>query len=231
MSNRNEKTIFLCGREVIAKSSKGRRLRLKIDGNAKLFVYIPRGVSFNFVSAFISEKSEWIDKTRNRILAERNKFETDAFHTYFKGVKHDVIYCENVDSCAINGTLYIKCKSGADEKTKAKNLELFFKRYVSDYVSRRMPYFEELTGLYPTGFSVRKMKSRWGSCRIDTKKLTFNTALAKVKEEAFDYVILHEIAHLKYPDHGEKFKAFLTRYMPDWRQRKKLLSGVFTNAN
>ena len=55
MRNQKEETVFVCGMEFIVKRSKGRRLRLKIDGNAKLYVYIPRGVSFNFVSAFISE--------------------------------------------------------------------------------------------------------------------------------------------------------------------------------
>ena len=231
MRNQKEETVFVCGMEFIVKRSKGRRLRLKIDGNAKLYVYIPRGVSFNFVSAFISEKSEWIEKTQNRILGELKEYEQDLFHVFFKGEKHNVIYTKNIDSCAINGTLYIKCDPNAGDSAKEKKLEAFFKQYVSEYVFYRLPYFENLTGLYSEGFSVRKMNSRWGSCRIDTKKLTFNTALAKVKEEAFDYVILHETAHLKYPDHGEKFKAFLTRYMPDWRQRKKSLSGVFTNAN
>lgn len=231
MGKKDEKIIIVNGREFIAKSSKGRRLRLKVDGNAKLYVYIPRGVSFNFVSSFVSEKSEWIDKAQKSVLAELDKYKTDLDHTFFKGRKCNLIFTENIDSCEINGTLYVKCKRMASDENKKRKLEIFFKESVCEYVLKRLPFYENLTGLYSKEWEVRKMRSRWGSCRTDSKRLTFNTALAKVDETAFDYVILHEVAHLKYPDHGREFKAFLTRYMPDWRQRKKLLSGVFTNAN
>ena len=84
MGKKDEKIIIVNGREFIAKSSKGRRLRLKVDGNAKLYVYIPRGVSFNFVSSFVSEKSEWIDKAQKSVLAELDKYKTDLDHTFFK---------------------------------------------------------------------------------------------------------------------------------------------------
>jgi len=67
------------------------------------------------------------------------------------------------------------------------------------------------------------MKARWGSALIDTNTILLNTKLIKAPKHCIDYVILHELIHFKYNDHGENFYNMLYSLMPDWEKRKKIL--------
>jgi predicted metal-dependent hydrolase len=72
---------------------------------------------------------------------------------------------------------------------------------------------------------VRKMARRWGSC---TKRgtITLNVDLIKVPRTFIDYVIVHELCHLRVHSHSPAFYRLLTRAMPDWRQRKERLGLI-----
>ena len=88
-------------------------------------------------------------------------------------------------------------------------------------ISPVISYWEVRTGLHPTQWKLRKMKSVWGTCNTKTGVITFNSHLAYKSDEFLSYVILHEMAHLKEASHGEKFKSILDHYMPEWRSIRK----------
>ena len=88
-----------------------------------------------------------------------------------------------------------------------------------------IPKWEEITGLHSSGHDIRDMKSRWGSCNVKTKHLRFSLQLARHESALVEYVVLHELCHIAVPNHGERFKALLDRYMPDWKERRKRLNG------
>lgn len=70
---------------------------------------------------------------------------------------------------------------------------------------------------------IRKMKTLWGSCTPDKCKITLNEYLLKADIRCIQYVILHELTHLIYPNHSKEFYNFLTIQMPDRKERKKEL--------
>ena len=71
--------------------------------------------------------------------------------------------------------------------------------------------------------SIRKMKTLWGSCTPSKSKITLNEYLLKANIRCIQYVVLHELTHLLYPNHNSDFYNFLTVHMPDWKERKKQL--------
>lgn len=87
------------------------------------------------------------------------------------------------------------------------------------------PLFSDLLGGARPAIRVREMKSRWGSCNVKKRVLTFNTRLAEKPREALEYVVLHEYVHFLHPNHGPGFHAEMARLMPDYRHRRKLLAA------
>ena len=77
---------------------------------------------------------------------------------------------------------------------------------------------------YPT-VQFRRMKKRWGSCSSSGKVL-LNTELAKAPVHCIDYVIMHELCHLKVPQHGPEFYKLISKLIPDWERRKERLESV-----
>ena len=81
----------------------------------------------------------------------------------------------------------------------------------------------EKYGIPMPKISVRKMKTLWGSCSVNRGAVTLNFYLIKARMPYIDYVVLHELTHFLYPNHSKQFYMFLSNYMPDWKERKKVL--------
>ena len=71
------------------------------------------------------------------------------------------------------------------------------------------------------------MKSRWGSCLPFNNKIILNLNLIKTPMCCIEYVILHELSHFKHHNHSKNFYNFITLFMPDWKERKKILDEEF----
>ena len=90
-------------------------------------------------------------------------------------------------------------------------------------ISKLLPKWESITKLKCSTWQIRKMKTRWGSCNVKTKKIWFNLHLANTTIGCLEYIILHELLHIRVPNHGAQFKAQMDHYMPNWREIQKEL--------
>ena len=89
-----------------------------------------------------------------------------------------------------------------------------------------LPKWENITGLHCDSWQTKYMTTRWGTCNTNSRKIWFNLQLAKKPIECLEYVILHELAHLKIKGHNKEFVALLDKYMPYWRDTRKLLNEL-----
>jgi predicted metal-dependent hydrolase len=80
-------------------------------------------------------------------------------------------------------------------------------------------------GVQPGRVQIRDMYQKWGSCS-SRGSITLNTALCRVPRPLAEYVVLHELAHLRVFNHGKEFKALMTAHMPDWQERDKALDEM-----
>lgn len=106
-------------------------------------------------------------------------------------------------------------------KTKAEKEAL--RRDLKRRISERLPYIEEATGLHCSGWTVRDMHSRWGSCNTSTHHINLSLMLADRSDDELDYVILHELVHTIVPDHGPDFYAVMDSFMPEWKKIRRQL--------
>ena len=76
--------------------------------------------------------------------------------------------------------------------------------------------------------TVRRMRSRYGSCSVGRGRITLASLLVDAPRECAEYVVLHELTHFLYPNHGREFYAFIEKHMPDWKRRERLLRQTKT---
>ena len=98
------------------------------------------------------------------------------------------------------------------------------RREVETLCRRVYPDFEGLGVEWPE-IRIRSMVSRWGSCHPAKGILTFARQLIEVPESCIEYVVVHEFSHFIHPDHSPRFHDFLTKVMPDWKERRSLLNS------
>ena len=87
---------------------------------------------------------------------------------------------------------------------------------------RRVAHFAEIMGLCPAGVTITGARTRFGSCSAKNR-LCFSWRLMAYPAEAVDYVVVHELAHLVHKNHGPDFYALVARYLPDYKERQRLL--------
>lgn len=92
-------------------------------------------------------------------------------------------------------------------------------------IPEKVAYYSSLMGLKPTGVKITRAKKRFGSCSAKNS-LCFSCYLPLYPTEAVDYVIVHELAHIKHHNHGREFYKLIEKYMPDYRQREALLKAL-----
>lgn len=75
-------------------------------------------------------------------------------------------------------------------------------------------------------WTIRRMKTKWGSCNRETRNLWFNVELAKKHPDCLEYIVVHEMTHYFERRHGERFTQLMDGYLPDWRSRRDQLNGA-----
>lgn len=94
----------------------------------------------------------------------------------------------------------------------------------NEYIPSRVDYFSELMQLEPTGIKITKAKKRFGSCS-GRNSLCFSCYLMLYPKSAIDYVVVHELAHIKHHNHSKAFYNLIEQYLPDYKERIKQLKA------
>lgn len=92
------------------------------------------------------------------------------------------------------------------------------KAKAAQLVGQRVAYFSELMQLKPTGVKITSAAARWGSCS-GRNSLCFSYRIALLPPDLMDYIVVHELAHIKIKDHSPRFYAVVQRYLPDYQER------------
>lgn len=98
------------------------------------------------------------------------------------------------------------------------------RRALKKEIEELLAYWEPRMGVRSEGFTVKKMKTRWGSCNVKTHHLNFNFSLAQVPRPYVEYVVVHELTHLLEPSHNRRFWDLMEHYLPGSKQLRRELN-------
>ena len=95
-------------------------------------------------------------------------------------------------------------------------------RLAKETLPGKVEHYGRIMGLRPTGLTITGARKRFGSCSAKNR-ICFSWRLMQYPEEAVDYVVVHELAHIRHKDHSRNFYACVEEVLPDWRERRPLL--------
>jgi len=108
------------------------------------------------------------------------------------------------------------------EFKKRKSGKYVSKKYTKRFLIKQVNFYASKVGTYPEKINIKKLRSRWGST-TKNNVINLNENLLKAPKGAIDYVILHEICHLKIRNHSHRFWELLQKFMPDYLENKHWL--------
>ena len=200
--------------------------------DGKVRVSAPVHLSDESIAMFVRTKLGWIKKQQEKFAnqprqSEREFISGETLYVFGKQYFLRVMYSYKGNSLVLKGNeaiLTVRKESTARQREAFVNE--WYRDLLKEKISIYLPKWEQITGLYCDSWQTKYMTTRWGTCNTNTRKIWLNLQLAKKPIECLEYVILHELAHLKVKNHGKDFIAILDTYMPYWRDTKQLLNEL-----
>ena len=225
----------ILGYEVHRKKVKNINLRIK--PNMEIYISVPMNLHRDYIENFIRSKEEWIKSVLKKVEdvkekqkgfeyknGEINKFLGKEYNLIvrtgnFNGVSLKNDAKSNVMILTVNENIFenIDEKKKVMEKWYFENAKKLFLKFVEKWLEILDEHVEKV--------AIKPMKTRWGSCNYVKKYINLNTELIKRTPFEIEYVILHELTHLKYPNHGKGFYNYIERYMPNYKVAEKMLNA------
>lgn len=214
--------------------SERKRLTVHVEPSQKVVVLAPSDATMEVVRARLQRRAGWIAKQR-RYFEEfipppaPKRFLDGETHRYLGRQYRLKLERGETSEVKLRGRYFhLTTPAKPSPNEVGKLLDKWYRERAKGLLSRKLSESLKssyLRGVQPPGLQIRTMKRRWGSC-TQNGDVIFNSSLVKAPLDCIEYVVVHELCHLKVHDHSRKYYDLLTKCMPDWERRKKRLNSL-----
>jgi predicted metal-dependent hydrolase len=210
----------------------GRRsIGISVHPDSSVIVRVPYLTSLKTITRIVKEKYNWVLKHRNNYRRLDNSSLTKS---YSRGEIHLFRGNESILMIEKSGKSYIRFSGNTIDLgiERTEDALAIKKMLYKGYKDEALKHFPELMSkvlkkhenqmFRPTGLVIRTMKRRWGSCS-NKGIITLSTELIKLSDLFIEYVITHELCHLKHHNHGPHFYTLLSEVFPEWKTVRREL--------
>jgi len=215
--------------------SRRRTIGISVSPAKGIVVRVPYRTSGKLIKEIIAKKAGWINKHLQNfaslpVVIPGKKYCEGESHP-FLGKEYSLRFIKSHRCVLFRDDSYINIGLKVPVSPSAVR-DMIDKWYRKEASVCLASMFREVLGKYsrfgfrPSGFAVRSMKRRWGSC-TSQGKITLSTELIKVPEKWVEYVILHELCHLRHHNHGQMYYSLLSEVCPEWKKiREEMKSYI-----
>jgi predicted metal-dependent hydrolase len=202
-----------------------------VPPDGRIRISAPLRMSSDEIERFVAAKLDWIRQQQSK-LADRHTHQVSSYEDgeelYCRGRKYRLAVMETAsrpEVCPEGDRLVLYTKENSTPESRKKAIDRWYREVLAKEIPPLLHKWEKIIGVKAEGFSIRDMKTRWGTCNIRSRNICLNLQLAKKPPECLEYVVVHELVHLLEKSHNSVFKAYLDRFLPGWRSIKKELNG------
>ncbi|HOB84161.1 MAG TPA: SprT family zinc-dependent metalloprotease [Bacteroidales bacterium] len=216
--------------------SRRRSISIIVRPDKSVTVRAPLRTSLKTIDRFVRAKSAWIQKHLNNNpgikLAGNDKEHINGEIFLYQGKEYKLQKILSFESFVkINGDTIEVGLADINDTLRTRYLlnrwyVLKAHKYLAERLRDMLNRYKELS-FEPSGLTIRQLKSRWGSCS-SKGKITLNSELIKLDPVLIDYVIVHELCHLKHHNHGYDFHKLLGELIPEYKSLRKELRKYLT---
>ena len=217
--------------EVVQKDIKNIHLSV-YPPNGRVKIAAPFRMDLETIRIFAISKLGWIKRQQTKL---RNQ-EREAFREFISRESHyylgkryllKVIQGECRPSVAIkHDKLILQVMPATNTEQKQILLQEWYREQLKALVPRYIAKWEKVMGVEVAEFGIKKMKTRWGTCNPEAKRIWINLELAKKPLECLEYIVVHEMVHLLERTHNARFIAHMNNFLPQWRSLKEELNRL-----
>lgn len=215
--------------EVVQKRIKNLNLRIyPPDGRVRISA--PYRMDINTIRKFALSKLTWIKKhqqiLKSRIQEVQQEYVSGESH-YYLGKAYKLCAYEVSASPKIiltDDIIHLYVRPASCKEDKKTFLDKWYRARLRELIPVLISKWETELKVSVREFGIKKMKTKWGTCNINKKRIWLNLELAKRSLPCLEYVVVHEMIHLLEKSHNSVFKAYLNKFLPEWKSLKQELN-------
>lgn len=217
--------------DIHKKNIKNMHLQIK-PPNGQVVISAPLSMDDKAIEAYARTNLGWIKKQIEKFQqqprsAKRQYVSGETMYIWGKQYYLSFVPDSRKNSFKIQGnSIVLSMRKNSTVKQREKYIREQYRRLLKGEIEKILPKWEQITGLHCESWQIKYMITRWGTCNTEKKKLWFNLQLAQKPVECLEYVILHELIHLKERTHNSIFIAYMDMYMKNWREVRKELNDL-----
>jgi predicted metal-dependent hydrolase len=195
-------------------------------------VAAPERLNEDHIRLAVIQRLPWIKRQRQQLAdADRQsprEMVTGESH-YVWGERHRLKVIERPGRAhvEVDGDRLLLCvPADTDTETRLKLMQAWQRRQLRAALPALIAKWEPTIGRSVARWSIRRMKTKWGSCNRETGHIWFNLELAKKHPRSLEYIVVHEMVHLLERGHGDRFTRLMDGFLPDWRVRRDELNAA-----
>lgn len=215
----------------ITKKKNLKNLYIRVNPpEGQLVISAPLVCSDEEIRNFVLKKMPEINKVREKFKSQlrqskREYVSGESYYLWGKPYRLEVIYgAKRAEVEKTPNKIILKVEEGASLQKRERLVTEWYRqelKRVLETVSKKAEY---RTGLKAEEYRVKNMRTKWGTCNVEKKRIWLNLQLVKKPMECLEYVLVHELVHLVEKNHTYRFQALVEQYYPTWKEAKKLLS-------
>ncbi len=201
---------------------------LSFDEEANLIIKSPK-ISQRYIEQLLLKKSSWINSSREKILQKKGKA-SNFTELYFQGQCYPLTlqpYEKKQVKLIFEENKFILYYQRYDEILFQKHIDTFYKTRAQEIIPPLVERWAKTMDLHYTKLSFRKTKRQWGSCS-GNNALSFNSMCMKLPSDVLQYIIVHELAHIKHKHHQRSFWSCVELYLPTYKTQVQVLKTYTT---
>lgn len=200
--------------------------------NGKVHISAPNRMDLDTIRVFAISKLQWIKKQQESFAKQAREtpreYLTRESH-YFLGQRYLLKVIKHGSSPKVvrkhkQIVLYIKPNAPFEKRKEVINewYRQELRKLLPDIISK----WEKVIGVECNEFGIKKMKTKWGTCNTEAKRIWLNLELAKKPVECIEYIVVHELVHILERSHNERFISYMNKFMPKWEFYREELNRL-----
>lgn len=209
--------------------------------NLHLGVYPPQGrvrvaaplaVDDEAVRLAVVGKLGWIKRQRAKFQAQprqsQRRMVSGESH-YFLGQRYRLRVIEQDGSPRLTlrgkASMLLSVRPDTSPEKKQEILHAFYRSVLKKLVPELLDKWQPILGVTVSAWGIKRMKTKWGTCNIEARRIWLNLELAKKPVQCLEYILVHELTHLLERHHNERFTGLLDQHLPQWRMLRDQLNS------
>ena len=229
-----ESLLVISGMEiqVVRKSIKNLHLAV-LPPDGKVRVAVPHHVTDERVRLAIISKLAWIRRQQADFSQQPRQTEremTNGESHYLWGRQYRLEVIEQVGKHRVEtkgkSKLRLYVQPGTSVEKRLLVLNNWYREQLKIKVTELVEHWSPIVKRKPKACGIRKMKTKWGSCNIEAKRIWLNLELVKKPLVCLEYIFVHELVHLLERHHNERFRKHMDKFLPNWNECRSLLNKL-----